>query len=397
MTAFDPVAATAAHMSAMSPAALAKAIAYTHAKEWMLLWAWLAGLVNAFIVIRLGLLTGVRNWLEKNGPRPWLTSILVGLTYLVASWVLGVPWAIYADWWFEKSHGMSDQSLQSWFQDGLIGAAFSIVIGTVFLALLYLFLRIAKRSWWLWAGLMSAVMFLFVSLIAPVTIEPALNHYKPAPPGAVRDAVVELGRKTGTPTDKIFIYDGSKQSNRYTANVSGLGGTARVAMSDVMFKKGADLAEVRGVVGHEMGHYVHQHVLWGAGAVTILALVMFWLTDKLFPMFKGLFGADKVKGIADPAGAPVLFAVLGTLMLIATPIQNSLTRIAETDADNFSLKYANEPDGLSKALVKTADYRAPWPSKWEEIIFYDHPSVGWRVRNAMDWKAKHPPADTPSK
>ena len=62
---------------------------------------------------------------------------------------------------------------------------------------------------------------------------------------------------------------------------------------------------------------------------------------------------------------------------------------AESDADNFSLMYAGEPDGLSKALVKTADYRAPSPPRWEEFLFYDHPSVEHRVRNAMEWKAKH--------
>ncbi len=45
--------------------------------------------------------------------------------------------------------------------------------------------------------------------------------------------------------------------------------------------------------------------------------------------------------------------------------------------------------GLSKALVKTIEYRADSPSRVEEIIFYDHPSVRRRVRRAMDWKAAH--------
>jgi STE24 endopeptidase len=55
----------------------------------------------------------------------------------------------------------------------------------------------------------------------------------------------------------------------------------------------------------------------------------------------------------------------------------------------------NEPDGLAKALVKTIEYRADSPSKLEEFIFYDHPSVGSRVRAMMDWKATHPPSQTP--
>jgi len=46
--------------------------------------------------------------------------------------------------------------------------------------------------------------------------------------------------------------------------------------------------------------------------------------------------------------------------------------------------------------VKTLEYRAATPSKLEEVIFYDHPSVGARVRAMMDWKATHPKAEPPA-
>ena len=82
--------------------------------------------------------------------------------------------------------------------------------------------------------------------------------------------------------------------------------------------------------------------------------------------------------------------ILTVLGLLATPFLTSMTRLAETDADHFSMINAHEPDGLSKALVKTIAYRASSPSKLEEIIFYDHPSVERRVRSAMDWKAANP-------
>ena len=57
----------------------------------------------------------------------------------------------------------------------------------------------------------------------------------------------------------IFVYDGSRQSNRFTANVSGLGSSARIAISDVALKS-ASLDEVKAVTGHEIGHYVSGHV-----------------------------------------------------------------------------------------------------------------------------------------
>jgi STE24 endopeptidase len=65
----------------------------------------------------------------------------------------------------------------------------------------------------------------------------------------------------------------------------------------------------------------------------------------------------------------------------------SLT-VAETDADNFSLMAAREPDGLARALMKTVEYRAATPGALEEALFYDHPAVGNRIRNGMDWKER---------
>ena len=50
----------------------------------------------------------------------------------------------------------------------------------------------------------------------------------------------ELARRAQVPEDRIFVFDGSRQSNNFTANVSGVGGSARIAISDVALK-GASL------------------------------------------------------------------------------------------------------------------------------------------------------------
>jgi lipid A disaccharide synthetase len=107
-------------------------------------------------------------------------------------------------------------------------------------------------------------------------------------------------------------------------------------------------------------------------------------------------GAAARASLGLPAGAPVVAIILTVLGLLATPITAAISRVAETNADRYSLEHVNEPDGLSRALVKTIEYRAATPSALEEVLFYDHPAVGTRVRRAMDWKAAHPPAAPPS-
>jgi STE24 endopeptidase len=392
MTPFDPAAATAAYMATLSPAGHARATAYTQGGHWLLLWSWLAAVAAAWLIVRSGVLVRTETALERRRPRLVLTSLVLAAIYVVADFVLELPWQVYAGWQRETSYGLTSQALSGWFGDQLINLAINMVMTALFVAALYALIRRAPRTWWVWAGGVAAGFLLVTLVLGPVFIEPLFNTYTPAPPGPVRDVVVALAEKAGVPHDKIYIYNGSKQSNRYTANVSGLFGTARVALSDVMFQRGADIAELRAVVGHEMGHYKRGHLLWGALAYGLLAVAAFGLIQLSFPWAARLMGA-RVGGLADPAGLPVIMAIVATLSLLATPLTNGITRLAETDADAFSLRVAGEPDGQARALVKTIEYRASSPSDLEELLFYDHPSVEHRVRMAMDWKAAHLRAD----
>jgi len=393
MPPFDPAAATAAYMATLTPAEHALASAYTHGSEWLLLWGWLVGVLVYWLILRAGALTALRRWIERARPHPWRATAICAAAFSLADGLLNLPWQIYASWYRDKSYGLTSQAFSGWLGEDAISLAISTIVSVLFFSVLYALIR-ATRLWWAWAGGVAAVFAVVLLVLSPMLIEPLFNTYTPAPPGPVRDAVVALAKKAGVPSDKITIYNGSKQSNRYTANVSGLFGSARVAMSDMMFAKNADIAEVRGVVGHEMGHYVMHHVLWLAAAFSVLFALATFLADRIFVPAARWLHATGVTGIADPAGLPVLMAIVITFVLLATPILNTLIRTQESQADSFSLRTANEPDGLSKALVKTIQYRASSPSALEEFLFYDHPSVEHRVRKAMDWKATHPQPGT---
>jgi STE24 endopeptidase len=92
-------------------------------------------------------------------------------------------------------------------------------------------------------------------LLGPSLIQPLFNEYAPVPEGEVKQAIERLAVEANIPTDRIFMYDGSRQSNNFTANVSGIGSSARIAISDIALKE-ANLDEVKAVTGHEIGHYV---------------------------------------------------------------------------------------------------------------------------------------------
>jgi len=387
--AFDPNAATAQYINSLGPAALQKAHDYTVGGEWIQLWGFLVAALVTWLIIRSGLLDRVEGKIRER--RKNLRAFVVSIAFLVMTFVLSLPWTIYESWWREKSYGRTSQPFLDWFGQSLIAVAISTLITAVILIGVYWLIRKTAKWWWLWSGGLVAVVLTIVILLSPILIEPLFNKYEPVPRGKVRDAVVEMAGRAGVPPERVFMFNGSRQSNNFTANAGGVGNTARVAISDVALKN-ASLDEVRAVTGHEIGHYVLKHTWWGILFYSVGAILLFWLANLLFPRLARLFGTNAT--IADPRGVPILGFMVSLLGLLSLPLANTFGRTLETQADLYSLQTENRPDALSTALVKTAEYRYPRPKAVEEFVFYDHPSVERRVRTAMEWKAKHPEPPT---
>jgi len=387
--AFDPNAATAQYINSLGPAALQKAHDYTVGGEWIQLWGFLVAALVTWLIIRSGLLDRVEGKIRER--RKNLRAFVVSIAFLVMTFVLSLPWTIYESWWREKSYGRTSQPFLDWFGQSLIAVAISTLITAVILIGVYWLIRKTAKWWWLWSGGLVAVVLTIVILLSPILIEPLFNKYEPVPRGKVRDAVVEMAGRAGVPPERVFMFNGSRQSNNFTANAGGVGNTARVAISDVALKN-ASLDEVRAVTGHEIGHYVLKHTWWGILFYSVGAILLFWLANLLFPRLARLFGTNAT--IADPRGVPILGFMVSLLGLLSLPLANTFGRTLETQADLYSLQTENRPDALSTALVKTAEYRSPRPKAVEEFVFYDHPSVERRVRTAMEWKAKHPEPPT---
>lgn len=380
-------AATARYIDGLGAANLEKAAAYTMGNHWILLWNLVVAGIVTWLVVRWGVLDRVEA--RVGDRRKQLRAFTVSLVYFLVSAVLTLPWTIYAGWLRETGYGRTSQPIGDFLLQAGLSTLITSFLAALFLMGVYWLIRRTGNRWWLWSGGLFAAAMAFIILLSPVLIEPLFNKYEPVPPGQVRDAVVEMAGRAAIPPEQIFMFDGSRQSNNFTANAGGVGNTARVAISDVALKS-ASLDEVRAVTGHEIGHYVLKHTWYGILFYSIAAIVLFWLADRLFPSFARAFGSNA--SIADPRGIPVLMFMGAVFLLLISPLTNSFARTIETQADGYSLKTENKPDGLASALVKTAEYRYPRPGKLEEVIFYDHPSVEARVHRAMEWKAEHPPA-----
>jgi STE24 endopeptidase len=379
--ALDVEAATAAYIDALGAETLAKSAAYTAGNHWLLLWGALVGIVVAWLIIRSRVLTRIDQRLAKRGPN--LRAFVVSLAYFVLAGLISLPWSIYRGWWREAGYGRTSQPFGDALAQSLIGLGISALLTALFFIGIYALIRRTRRRWWAWSGLLAIAGITVVLLVAPVVIEPLFNDYRPVPEGPVRSALLDMARAADIAPDRIFVYDGSRQSNNFTANVSGIGPYARVAISDVAMK-GASLDEVRAVTGHEIGHYKLHHVWRMVLVLSALAVIAFFVADRAYAHVAAALGSDAP--LASPTSLPVLIVMLSVLGLLATPIQNASIRLGEIEADRYSLETVNLPDALAGALVKTAEYRYPRPTALQEMLFYTHPSVERRVRTAMEWK-----------
>lgn len=384
---FDPAAETARYIDALGAPALEKAAAYTAGDHWLILWGLVVTGIVTWLIVRFRLLERVDARIERRGPN--VRAFVVGFACFLVSAVLSLPWTLYSGWWREREYGRTSQPLADALGQGALSTLISSGILALFFVGVYALIRRAGRRWWLWSGGLTAIGVAVILLLAPVLLEPLFNDFKPVPEGPVRSAIVEMAERAGVPPTRIFVFDGSRQSNNFTANAGGVGPTARIAISDVAFK-GASLEEVKAVTGHEIGHYVLHHAWRGVLMLSVLAMLAFFAADRSYPWFARVFGSGA--RLESPVSLAVVLFMVSAFGTLATPVTNSLTRIDESEADRYSLENVNLPDALATALVKTAEYRYPRPSRLEEIVFYSHPSVERRVRAAMEWKAAHPAA-----
>lgn len=388
---FDVDHATQSWLATLSGPAKARSDAYFEGGIWLSLWGTLMSVAVYWFMLRVRLLPKVLGRMQRRGWRPWLGMLACALVFIAVDTVLSLPWSIYADYVRERQYGLMNQSLGAWLGDQMIDLVLDALLGSVLLLVIYAVIRKYPKNWWAIGTGVSAAAVTLIMLITPVFIVPLFNTATELPAGPVRDRIAAMAQAQGVPADHIYLIDASRQSDRISANVSGLGPTIRITLNDNLLRQTTP-AETAAVMGHELGHYVLGHVWKTILLLTLLTAAMLWLAAHIAPPLIR-YGGQRwgVRGLADPASLPVLAGVLSVLSLLATPLTNTLIRDNESAADAFGLDAAREPDGFAGAAMKLSPYRKIAPGALEEALFFDHPSGQTRVRRAMQWKKDHVP------
>jgi STE24 endopeptidase len=231
--------------------------------------------------------------------------------------------------------------------------------------------------------------------LAPVLIDPLFADFRPlGDPGLARE-IVTMGERAGLDIERIRVVDASRRTRRLNAYVTGLGATRQVVLYDNLLER-APRDELLLVVAHELGHAGERHVrkglLWAipgifAGA-WLLAGVAQWQAAR----------DPSLAGPGDPAGLPLLWLAVSILLFLSSPIEGTISRRMEAEADWIALELSRDPDTFVQVTrrLARANLSPVTPPGWIVRWFYSHPPVLERIGMAEFWREnRHPPPTGP--
>ena len=386
---FDAGAATEAYLAMMPPAAVARSNAYFEGGYWLVLWDFLYASVVSLLLLNLRWSARMRDFAVRITRFQWLQPLIYGLQYIVVTAILGFPLEYYENYVREHKYGMATQTFGPWMGDEFKALLVSLVMGSIAMVVLFAIVRKLPRTWWIWGAVATMVLLTVMVAIGPVFLQPIFNTPKKLNDPKITAPILRMAHANGIPTNDVWKIDASRQTTRMSANVSGFGNTMRITLNDNLLRRGSP-EEIQAVMGHEMGHYVMNHIPKSLMFFLILTVLSFAYLFWGIKWALSRWGERwQITSASDPAVLPLVTLLGGVLFFVLTPITNTFTRVQEKEADMFGLNASRQPDGFAQAAIHLGEYRKMRPGPLEEFIFFDHPSGYDRIHSAMVWKGQN--------
>ncbi|HBX24617.1 MAG TPA: hypothetical protein DEF34_13450 [Desulfotomaculum sp.] len=313
-----------------------------------------------------------RGWVPLAGASPYLQVMIYSFLLFVLLAAVSLPLEFYRGFMLEHRFGFSTQGLGAWFVDYGKGFIVNTVLTVVMFAGLYLVLR----SWPLHWPLVGAGAFvLFLALQAwlwPLFIDPLFHKFEPLSPGPFKDRVVELAAGAGIEVGDVLVMDASRQTTKVNAYFTGVGQTKRIVFYDNLLRDFSQ-REAELVVAHEIGHWKHHHITLGMLLGTGGALLFF----LLYRLVLAGYGAPA----GHPATVPLLLLFMTVFSLLLMPVQNTVSRAFERQADRTSIELTGDAAGAAamSANLATRNLADVQPHPFIRGLFFTHPPTVERI------------------
>ena len=330
-----------------------------------------------------------RDWAESASRFRFVQAIIYAPLSVLAIALMQIPLDIFNES-LSKHYGISVQSWSSWTSDWLTFQLLTVIFATFFAWILLAIVRGSPRRWWLYFWVVSVPILLFIFSLQPLLIDPLFNKFEPLSAKAP-ELIPQLERITvrggmPIPPDRMFWMLASDKTIYTNAYVTGIGATKRVVIWDTAIAKETS-GGILTMFGHEMGHYVLNHIWKGFAFVSGMIFVLLYLGYRTIGWVlrrKGV--AWGIRGLDDWAALPALLLIIAVFGFVANVLGNAYSRYQESQADIYSLEVTHgivsDPGGaclVSFQMYGEQVFAQPKPNLLNVLLFYDHPTVADRM------------------
>jgi len=339
------------------------------------------GAVFLLVLLFGGLSSGLRNFLDfPQSARVALYFLIVAISYGIIS----APLDLYRGFILPHRYGLSRQSLRSWLADEAKGGILALTLGTALVVVIYLFLEIFPQTWWLLAFAFMVLVTVVLTNLAPVLILPLFFKVEPLADQELRKRLLSLAERSHIKIRNVFQIRLSSKTTAGNAMLMGWGNTRRIVIGDTMLQRYTP-EEIEVVMAHELGHHRHGDIVRLMVAQSALMLLGFYLMNL---MLNWAVPRLDMSGISDVAALPLLALVGAAFALVLMPLSNAYSRHLEESADRYSLAATKNPEAFAAMLTKLTDQNLSEsePSRWSELLFYDHPPYSKRLELANRYR-----------
>ena len=362
-------------------------------------WGQLVGSVYSWIILALllkwRLAPKYRNWAERTSSAKFVQALIFAPPLLASIALLNMPLDI-AEHWVSWKFGISVQGWASWLWDWTKGDIVVLVVGTILIWILYAVIRSSPRRWWVYFWLVSLPIMVLWVFLQPVIVDPLFHKFEPLAQKdpALTAALEEMVQRAGQdiPPERMYWMNASEKLNAVDAYVTGIGASKRIVVWDTTIAK-MNTPQIVYVAGHEMGHYVLNHIWKGLAFGAVGLFILFYLGFRTIGWLLEQ-GAAKwdIRGINDWASLPALLLLFSVFSFIGTPIGSAFSRHVEHQADQYGLEVTHgltadstQVAAQSFQILGEVDLDDPAPNPIAVFLFYSHPPIRDRVRFALTY------------
>jgi STE24 endopeptidase len=343
---------------------------------------WLLGLVVQLVVLALYARRGHR-FTRESAAGPVGTGMLLGMLGFAILWLAELPVSVLELWW-QRRHdlsrvGYAEYLFGNWFALGgefaFLSFALLVVMG---------FARLIGDRWWL----LAAPVFVGLAVLFVFVYPYLIPTHRLEDPG-LRAATQRFERIEHVEHTPVVVQDVRDVTSLPNAEAAGIGPSRRVVLWDTLVFGPFSDRQVHVVIAHELGHLARDHIWKGVGWYALFAFPGAYLIAR---------GVRRRGGMGAPEAVPLSLLVLVVLSVLATPVNNVISRHREAEADWLALQTTRDPAAakqLFRQFVPTT-LSEPSPGTLEYVALETHPTIMQRIAMAEAWRRRYATSATQS-